>query len=376
MDEPPKTQADQARKLPRAMGDVSILRQAVEQMKERQSSRKATLLEKLRASPVPLPPELFEEVANVSGLELDAVMSVHPGRKIWERHSSYLVSARVFDRSFADLLSAIGRFEAAVNNDIFNRSNEGELEDIESDVQKELFAATSAAHSLVDHSRRIKSVAELSDHDAKRIECFGDDSLHDFVIALRTLLHHLHAVKAGWNLRNDFEHGETAGFMLWRKDIEAALSQSDTSFTANQRSRIDAYVKAAPEHIDLKSIFEEYRRRSQSFRVWFDQVLSGADLSALRDYERCLKENKKRSIRMYWNALIGNFLNWNKPIRLYDHLPRYLSPDQLNEIYAMPLRSSEQIDRIIEIVDREGACDDSLRARVHRLFECAPPPES
>ncbi|MGX5851027.1 hypothetical protein ACWGTO_28590 [Mesorhizobium sp. PL10] len=376
MTEPSPPQNKKKMTHPRISGDPAILRAAVAQAHDRQLSREAVLREKLKASAVPLPPELFEEVAKVSGLEIDEVMTDHPGRKIWERYNSYLVSSRVFDRAFADLFKAIARFEEAVGRDIFDRSNELELQDIEADVQKELFAATSAAHSLVDHSRRIQKIATLAGHDAKRVDCLGDDGLHDFVIALRTLLHHLHAVEAGWNITNDFERGKTAGFMLRRRALQSAINQSKASFTAEQHKGIQRFMAAAPESIDVRAAFEEYQRRSGAFRSWFGEALRGDGLVALRDYERCIAENKKRSIRMMWNALVGNWLNWKEPPRLYNHLPRYLTSDEIAELYALPLRSREQIDRLIDLVDREQACDDALRERIHRLFQRVAPPDA
>ncbi len=360
---------------PQKSNDMGILRSVVGHMHDQRLSREAALRHKLKTSAVPLPPDLFEEVAQIGGLHIDEVMTDHPGRKIWERYSSYLVSARVFDRSLADLFTAIARFEETVGRDIFDRRNELELEDIEGDVQKELFAATSAAHSLVDHSRRLQKVVKLAEHDTRRVECFGSDGLHDFVIALRTLLHHLHAIKAGWNVTNSLEFGREAGFMLQRHELQSALNQSEKSFTAEQRRSIRTFMAKAPERNDLRAVFEEYKRRSEAFRAWFNAQLRGDDLAALRDYQRCIAENKKRSIRQMWNALIGNWLNWKEPPRLYHHLPRYLTADEIAELYAMRLRSPEQIDRLIELVDREGACDAALRERIHLLFQNVAPPE-
>ncbi|WFU07048.1 hypothetical protein QA648_33145 (plasmid) [Rhizobium sp. CB3171] len=115
----------------------------------------------MKAAVVPLPLDLLGEIARVSGFDIDEIMTSHPGRKIWKRYSSYPVSARVFDRAFVDLLAAVACFEEAVGQNIFDRVNEARLEDIKGNVQKELFAATSAARSLVDHSRRLQKEAKF-----------------------------------------------------------------------------------------------------------------------------------------------------------------------------------------------------------------------
>ena len=52
----------------------------------------------------------------------------------------------------------------------------------------------------------------------------------------------------------------------------------------------------------------------------------------------------------------------------YDHLGAHLTPEELAEVLAMPLRSKEQIDRIMEIVDEFGLTDDDLRQLAYAAF--------
>ncbi|MER8401218.1 hypothetical protein [Mesorhizobium sp. M0306] len=80
MTEPSPPQNKKQMTDPRISGDPAILRAAVAQAHDRRLSREAALREKLKASAVPLPPELFEEVAKVSGLEIDEVMTDHDAR--------------------------------------------------------------------------------------------------------------------------------------------------------------------------------------------------------------------------------------------------------------------------------------------------------
>jgi hypothetical protein len=53
---------------------------------------------------------------------------------------------------------------------------------------------------------------------------------------------------------------------------------------------------------------------------------------------------------------------------LYGHLQRYLTPEELQEINTLPHSSKEQVDRIIEMVDEYGACDNELRKLVYKAF--------
>ncbi len=53
----------------------------------------------------------------------------------------------------------------------------------------------------------------------------------------------------------------------------------------------------------------------------------------------------------------------HRPGRLggYDYLLRYLTDDELERVYSLPMRSKEQVDLIIKILDDYGACNDDLR---------------
>src|SRR4051794_4545354 len=105
----------------------------------------------------------------------------HPGFKAWNRYDSYHVSLRIFNRTVPDLLRAIQRFETSLEDGILDRTKKEDLEDIEGAIQKELFAVTNAAHSLVDHARRLQKELQIVDYEEMRGKCFGEDRLHDFV---------------------------------------------------------------------------------------------------------------------------------------------------------------------------------------------------
>jgi hypothetical protein len=74
---------------------------------------------------------------------------------------------------------------------------------------------------------------------------------------------------------------------------------------------------------------------------------------------------------MLWKAMLGNWLNWSKPPNPYEYLNRYLNAEQLRAVHALPAKSKEQVDKIIEFIDTDGACDDELRQRAYELFRRA-----
>ena len=71
--------------------------------------------------------------------------------------------------------------------------------------------------------------------------------------------------------------------------------------------------------------------------------------------------------------MLGNWLNWDRPPNPYDHLSSYLSPEQLDEVYKLPMYSKEQVDKVIELGDADQACDEHIRTLIYRLFEKARP---
>lgn len=52
----------------------------------------------------------------------------------------------------------------------------------------------------------------------------------------------------------------------------------------------------------------------------------------------------------------------------YAYLPKYLTPQELEDVRSLPHRSIVQVDRIIEIVDEYGACNDEVRDMAYKAF--------
>lgn len=327
-------------------------------------------------SPIPIPQELLERLALLNPSEVHEALREHPGRVLWERNKSYRISYEVFNRSFSDLISAIEHFEAdAQDGSLFERMRHPELRTHEQIIQKELFSATNAAHSLVDHSSyRLQKLAKVPNYTPQLQDKFGNDGLHDFVISLRTLLHHLHVIKPGYQWERRFEKDAVAkvGFML---DQPGLLQVAQEIYDPPRFKKIEKYLKDSPKKIDLKVVFLDYRERVAAFHSWFSQALEIHAFDAVRDYDRCVMENRRLATRTWWNAMLGNWLNWKVPPNPYDHLAKYLSPAQMKQVYNLPMRSTEQVNKVIEFVDVDGACDDHIRKQAYELFQRAVDPE-
>jgi hypothetical protein len=345
-------------------------RSAIEAMNAQHRRRREEIREAIKKADVPMPPALLHDLRQLSHHEALDVLRDHPGFVLSERLSSYRTSLQVFETSVEDLLRSIQMFEErASDGRIFDRAHQVELERLEGAVQKELFAAASAAHALKDHSSyRVQASLNITGYAERLLECFGKDGLHDFVIGLRDIIHHIHMLKAGWHTTDDFVSGERgATFKVDRSELMLVCQREGREMNARGRQ----YLEAAPEWIDLRSLFVEYRRRAREFHAWISQTIEALPLLAVHDYEFCVKESRKGVARMWWKAMLGNWLRWPSPPNPYNHLDRYLTSEQLIEVYALPMKSEAQVDRVIELMDTDGACDEELRSLAYEFFRRA-----
>jgi hypothetical protein len=321
----------------------------------------------------PLASDLIEKLLHVSEEHFRDIMQGHLGFDLSEKRTSYEASFSIMKQAISDLQGAIDDFARqalAEDTALFTRQQAHTLEGIEQRIQKELFSVTNAAASLVDHSRRVRKLLDLPEHDVQLQRCFGEDGLHEFVIALRVLLHHLHMVEAGWNLTRGRTES-TATFGLNRKLLLRVIDRRRKNIM--KPDLVAQFVTGQSASIDLKRIFGEYWARVEAFHAWFAAQIAAEGLVNLRDYDRITAEEKNHNVRLWWNMLLGNWLrNWKVPPNPYNHLHKYLTEQQLGEVLALPHKSREQVDRVIGFVDEDNAINDELRLLAYELFERAP----
>ncbi len=178
-------------------------------------------------------------------------------------------------------------------------------------------------------------------------------------------------------MQTSFEGNATASFTINKDDLLRAIDQHPERFSGKKGEPLRAYVNTKSEKIDLTIIFEDYRNRMAKFNTWLCEKLAADTLVALRDYDHCVQEKKNNGTRMWWNMLLGNWLrNWEKPPNPHDHLHKYLTPEQLSEVYMLPRNSKAQVDLVIRYLDTDQAIDEELRKQAYELFERSPPFEN
>jgi hypothetical protein len=326
--------------------------------KDREKQRLEAIRHALSTATIPVPDELREAVASLFVTEAMEVLRAHPGFDLEYKLRSLRTTLQLFDQAYLDLMEALAAFDTFSRRPEFNyRSHRDEHSHIERRVRKEIFAFSELAHSLQDHSRRVKSQWENPAIDLRIPECFGTDGLHDFVCGLRSALHHMLMVDADWEIR-DSGAAATSHYMFRKDELLAA----NPGWNAGARR----YFERCGEVIDVGVLAQAYHPRVHSF---YDTLLREAELGPppdVADYRHCWNAHWQQSARMTWSFLLAEYLKRN--IDPYGYLERYLTPVELEAARRLPHRSREQVDFIIQAVDEFSACDGNLRATIYRLF--------
>jgi hypothetical protein len=223
-------------------------------------------------------------------------------------------------------------------------------------LNKELVAFSAAAGALVQFGRRLRDEEGLPDMQSQIAATF-DAQEHDFVIAIRNVLSHEEFPDLGWQI----EYGRSK-----ERRTDFVLSSDRLHQQAGLPASARAYVARSSNGIRLRTLVNSYAERVHAFYAWYKGACEASEPLTLQDYRRVVKACKANDSRTMHRLLLTQFLARN--VDPYQHLHKFLSPDQVEEAMRLPLRSTIQVDFIIQAADEFDACDDELRSMVYRLF--------
>jgi hypothetical protein len=224
-------------------------------------------------------------------------------------------------------------------------------------IQRGLFAATTSALSLVDHSRRIrKKVGSISEEYDERVREIFEENEHRFIQDLRNYICHFRILKANWQ-RTYSVSGRQTQFLLQQEDL---LKWNEWDKQARN------FIKRYPKGIDVEGLFNRYRIHILEFHKWFCSKITQVSEPYLSEYRGYEKSLKGFGAMAWWKILLMHIIN--NQIDPFKRLHCYLKESELAEVLTLPMKSRAQIDRIIEILDEDKFCDDELRAMVYRAF--------
>jgi hypothetical protein len=312
---------------------------------------------------VPVSQETLEKISQLADDDFSEVMKCHPGFARERQLRSLWAVLEIFLTACTDLLTAIQRFS---KHDLGIRtpSRERALVKILAQVQKEIFAASAAAGALEKHTDTVRKQTERAkkplitkkEYEDLRAAVLDLDQ-HEFVVELRNNLSHSKFIESAWRITYSVG-GKEATF-----EFTTSQLLSEGEFT----ERAVTYIGTFRDKIDVATLFKDYRGKIEKLYAQLHDLIESRLPVEVTDYRGCVDSHTLARTRSIYRFLLK--LGIARQVDPYAHLAEHLDPEQLEEVNQLPARSIEQVNRIIELVDQAGVCDDEIRELVLRLFK-------
>jgi hypothetical protein len=283
----------------------------------------------------------------------------HPGYDLYERTLSLKAALRIFNKTADSFSETLQQFHIEVHErNLFNRNRCNELREFEEKFQEILYIFASCAMTLVDQSRAMSKKITIQSYDHQVSSTFSSNPLHGFIQELRNDLIHVALHQPNWNFTTTEDRIHTTHFMLYKNQLRRSNNW-------NRLAR--AYLSQHPKGIDLEVTIKSYQTQVNGFHGWLQAEIIKVAGSTIEDYLRCDKFLKMIGSRCWWRILLLQFIIQGKRDP-YKYLDKYLTQSEFEEIKQLPHKSKEQVDRIVEIIDEYGACNDELQSIAYKAF--------
>lgn len=313
--------------------------------------------------PLPWSEEILRKAYFHSFSKAEKAIEEHPGFAVCRELRALQLSLEIFLDSVSDLLQSIDAFRVdAQSPEFWTRPARSRFRGRELAVRRGVFAAATSAMDLVHHSGSSRKKTEIAEEEyTRQVRETIDVHQHGFVQRLRNYITHFRMIEVPWQMTSSAS-GKQTQFLLRRNVLLQWHGW-------NRQDK--AFIGRYPDGIDVEELFTTYRTCVERFQAWFQGEVarvSEPHLSEYREYERILKRFGSRAS---WNMVLH--LVEVRRLDPFAYLDRYLKKTELDGVLALPRKSRVQIDRIIEILDEDGACDAELRGRVYGCFEGSSP---
>jgi hypothetical protein len=283
----------------------------------------------------------------------------HPGFVYHEALRTLQLSLDIFLCSAEGLLRDIDLFKRESDSKGFwSRARREQFDKIEGSIRYGIFTAATGAMALVDASRNINGKLPVAGYQEQVDKYFSHNEEHRFIQGLRNYVCHYKMIEANW--RVDYpKDDKRIEFLLYSENL---LEWDEWHHLARK------FINDQPKGISAETIFKNYKARVEEFQHWFYKKLTEAgepQLSEYREYERMLN---RFGLASFWNAMFSQVVIPGKKDP-YEYLNLYLTEPELEEVLSLPKNSQRQVDRIIELVDEYGACDQALRKKIYTAFK-------
>lgn len=309
--------------------DFSLLRYALGQIEEYNQREKQRLLESAKNADLPWPKNLIKEIAfKVSPVDIE-ILQEHRGFILQERIDAVNKARQVFNRAVDDLLAIREQMAAAdAAGRLSDRSVGDHLEAINISAQKEMFAAASAAHSLVEHSRRLNKALHVEGYK-ERISYIAEDPQHNFMMCMRNNIHHFFVVDAGYQLITKWtDEGKKHSYsaIIHKHQLKRIESINRDKWNAAARQ----YIEKQDKTIDLLSLFQTYRHKINDIHMWWKEEIEKNAPEELIDFRNVtwLLERIRKIVLL--KVILENLVTKN--VNPYEYWAEYLTETELREL--------------------------------------------
>jgi hypothetical protein len=309
--------------------------------------------------PLPWSNETLERAYFRGFAEAYEAIRQHPGYELHRRVQSLQSALRLFCKWCSHFLDELEKFHIeAHEGKTLEKRHALDLKGFEDSFQEALYIVASTAMTLVDQSRGIKNHLDQTEYQS-RAELFANDPAHRLIQELRNDVIHVSLHKPNWR-RSYKEDGNSSTEMI--------LLPHQLSRSSEWHQLARKYLQAQPDGIAIGQLIKEYQVKVNAFHEWLHTALQASVGNTIADYLRCERHLKTIGSRSMWRLMLLQVVIPQKRDP-YSYLDRYLTPEELAEVSRLPSRSKTQVDRIIELVDEYGACDEELRGLVYQAFQ-------
>lgn len=318
----------------------------------------------INLGPPPWSEEELERAALLNHSAVQISLKGHPGREVHERLESLASVLRFFNKTVASILSAIDRFHyEAHENNLFRRNRRHDREQLEEELQEQLYVFAACSMTLVDQSRSLTDKISVPNYRERITSSFSDSPRHRFVQELRIDMIHVTLHEPNWQLTSGTSEERTTRFLLHPGQLKRV---------GEYHAMAKQYVSNHPKGIDVGLLVLQYSEEVNSLHVLLRDGVESTAHDILADYRRCQRTVRAAASRPLWRLILSQVVIQAKRDP-YAYLDQYLTADEIREVLSLPHRSQLQVDRIVELVDDEGFCDAELRELVYRAFNVERP---
>ncbi|QOJ34716.1 MAG: hypothetical protein HRU82_07070 [Nitrospira sp.] len=316
-----------------------------------------------RLGPLPWSNELIRREYFKSFTSVREAINEHPGYAVHKWISSLEKSFGIFKTSVQDLFNSIEKFKQEADaGELFGRPERKKFDELVLKVEKELYTAASAAKALIDLSQIIREECNIAAQYGNKLAETFQANEHIFIVNLRDYTNHGKVAPVNWNRKWARDQPVRTEFRL-----DAAKLLESKRWTSPARE----YIKAHPNGIDIRSLFEDYAMRTAKFQEWFRDTIAKNREEDLREYRRYITFVNAIDSHCFWREMMRQVLS--RGLDPYLYLDDHLTPAELQEVLQLPKHSAKQVDRIIEILDEYAACDNDLRNSAYEAFGVSKP---